>query len=152
MQACNLKRTICFAVLFSTFLTGESCALTEGGVGNAPLADPGWPKGAAQIFNHEGRIAYWVGPPLGGGQWYAECIGDRKYIAELKPAGGEKVGSWGGSSNVGSNNTVEFKGIPPGKYVLSVHPNPSTEVERRRSQTIELSGGEALKIVVKIDD
>ncbi len=468
MQACNLMRTICCVVLFATFLTGKSFALTEGGEGNAPLPDPGWPKGAAQIFNHEGRIAYWVGPPLGGGQWHAECVGDakvlrsvleqfammdgkkrvvvheglgysfwldpngtkrgdrttkidwsltvwepdrwqlqkgmppglsaidqnqvepvaeiavyattvhwsevevpegldvidnrlvahgfkrsdgrviegkiigasneplrgrirveqivskeksgydyntlktietdeagnwaikkvgtewyrliaesdgfasrvighvrydrqpgwefmgaqlapqgsiqgqvrdrdgnplaevrvalrdlvsidgnryetvgdsfqttdtegkfeftniphgrarltvhrddffsaglgqdisipgeslkllmsraaklmihveftrepdqKKYIAELKPAGGEKVGSWGGSSNVGSDNTVEFKGIPPGKYVLSVYPNPSTEVERRRSQTIELSGGEALKIVVKIDD
>lgn len=51
-------------------------ALIEGGTGNEPLRDPGWPQGAAEIFNHPGRVAHWVGPPFGGGQWHAECRGD----------------------------------------------------------------------------
>ena len=29
----------------------EAFALITGGVGNSPVGDPGWPKGAAAIFN-----------------------------------------------------------------------------------------------------
>ena len=54
----------------------RASALIEGGEGDTPLSDPGWPEGAAAVFNTEGRIAYWVGPPLGGGQWHSECRGD----------------------------------------------------------------------------
>jgi hypothetical protein len=53
-------------------------ALITGGTGNSPLHDPGWPKGAAAIFNSPARIAWWEGPPFGGGQWRAECRGDAK--------------------------------------------------------------------------
>ncbi|HBO44304.1 MAG TPA: hypothetical protein DD670_10310, partial [Planctomycetaceae bacterium] len=28
------------------------------------------------IFNHSARVAWWEGPPLGGGQYHAECRGD----------------------------------------------------------------------------
>lgn len=51
-------------------------ALITGGEGNKPLNDPGWPKGAAVVFNTETRVAWWEGPPFGGGQWHAECRGD----------------------------------------------------------------------------
>jgi hypothetical protein len=62
------------------FFPGRADALITGGVGNKPLRDPGWPKGAAAIFNHPGRVAYWEGPPLGGGQWHSECRGDAKAL------------------------------------------------------------------------
>ncbi len=52
--------------------------MITGGEGNRPVTDPGWPKGAAAIFNIPGRIAWWEGPPFGGGQWHAECRGDAK--------------------------------------------------------------------------
>src|SRR5262245_29537528 len=61
----------------------EASALIEGGVGNKPLNDPGWPKGAAPMFNHPGRIAWWEGPPFGGGQWHTECRGDTKAFNAL---------------------------------------------------------------------
>jgi hypothetical protein len=51
-------------------------ALIVGGVGNAPVHDPGWPEGAAPVFNAEARVAWWEGPPFGGGEWHAECRGD----------------------------------------------------------------------------
>ena len=41
----------------------EAFALITGGEGNTPITDPGWPRGAAAIFNHPGRIAWWEGPP-----------------------------------------------------------------------------------------
>ena len=50
--------------------------LITGGEGNDPVADPGWPKGAVSVFNTQCRIAYWEGPPFGGGQSHAECRGD----------------------------------------------------------------------------
>ena len=58
----------------------EAFALITGGEGNTPIADPGWPMGAAALVNHPGRIAWWEGPPFGGGQWHAECRGDAKAL------------------------------------------------------------------------
>src|SRR4051812_38529081 len=51
-------------------------ALIMGGTGNDPIHDPGWPRGAAAIFNNPARVAWWEGPPFGGGQWHAECRSD----------------------------------------------------------------------------
>jgi hypothetical protein len=64
----------------------EALALIMGGEGNRPLQDPGWPKGAAAIFNNTHRIAYWEGPPFGGGQWHAECRGDTKALHDVLAA------------------------------------------------------------------
>ncbi len=61
----------------------EASALISGDAGNKPVSDPGWPKGAAAIFNHMGRIAWWEGPPFGGGQWHAECRGDAKALSAV---------------------------------------------------------------------
>src|ERR1700730_7506706 len=61
----------------------EAFALIMGGEGNSPIADPGWPKGAAAIFNTKSRIAWWEGPPFGGGQWHAECRGDAKALSAV---------------------------------------------------------------------
>ena len=69
--------TIGLLIAVLAFLVSrEAFALIGGGEGNQPLRNPGWPKGAAAIFNHEGRVAWWEGPPYGGGQWHAECRGD----------------------------------------------------------------------------
>ena len=61
-------------------LPTPSHALITGGTGNAPITHPEWPKGAAEVFNTKTRIAYWEGPPFGGGQWHAECRGDAQAI------------------------------------------------------------------------
>ena len=61
----------------------EALALIVGGEGNKPIMDPGWPKGAAGIFNTPARIAWWEGPPFGGGNWHAECRGDAKAFSAI---------------------------------------------------------------------
>ncbi|WP_406694276.1 carboxypeptidase-like regulatory domain-containing protein [Singulisphaera sp. Ch08] len=69
--------------LLLTFLAAlpqGASAMITGGEGNKALRDPGWPAGAAAIFNHSGRIAWWEGPPFGGGQWHAECRGDTRAL------------------------------------------------------------------------
>jgi hypothetical protein len=84
MIGCNLRgcgrpgptaAAMLLALTMAALPSGEAFALITGGEGNKPIADPGWPKGAAAIFNHPGRIAWWEGPPFGGGQWHAECRG-----------------------------------------------------------------------------
>src|SRR5688572_6964231 len=66
------------ALTIAAIPSGGAASLITGGEGNKPLTDPGWSKGAAAIFNHPSRIAWWEGPPFGGGQWHAECRGDAK--------------------------------------------------------------------------
>src|SRR5205807_1834817 len=75
------KVTTCF--LFAVLVVvspREALALIRGDAGNKPVPDPGWPSGAAVIFNRESRIAWWEGPPFGGGQWHAEGRGDAKAL------------------------------------------------------------------------
>jgi len=75
------------AVLLTTMIAAVSAqtafALITGGVGNDAKDDAGWPAGAAAIFNHPSRVAWWEGPPFGGGQWHAECQGDAKALSAV---------------------------------------------------------------------
>ena len=59
--------TMLLAVAMAVVPSQTAFALIVGGKGNSPVHDPGWPRGAAAIFNNPARIAYWVGPPFGGG-------------------------------------------------------------------------------------
>ncbi|MFO0912745.1 MAG: carboxypeptidase-like regulatory domain-containing protein [Pirellulales bacterium] len=58
-------------------------ALIRGGEGAEPLGDPGWPKGAAAVFNSPTRVAWWEGPPFGGGHWTAECRGKAAELSQV---------------------------------------------------------------------
>ncbi len=69
------------AIVFSPM--SEAFALILGDTGNKSLDDPGWPTGAAAVFNVQPRVAYWEGPPFGGGQWHAECRGDTEAFNKL---------------------------------------------------------------------
>ena len=64
---------VCLALAIAN-IPNQSFALIEGGKGNRPVADSGWPEGAAAIFNHKGRIAWWVADGFPG--WHADCRGD----------------------------------------------------------------------------
>jgi hypothetical protein len=69
--------------LLTVYTPPEAFALITGGEGNQPIPDPGWPTGAAALFNHPGRVAWWEGPPFGGGQWHAECRGDARALSAV---------------------------------------------------------------------
>ncbi len=62
---------------------GFANALITGGEGNRPLRDPGWPAGAVDVFNWDSRVAWWEGPPFGGGQWHAEAKGNAEEINKV---------------------------------------------------------------------
>jgi hypothetical protein len=77
------------SISFALALAGSvrpAFALITGGTGNEPIRDPGWPAGAAEIFNNPARVAYWEGPPFGGGQWHAECRGDTATLNDVLKA------------------------------------------------------------------
>lgn len=76
----RLPLMLVLVVVGLSLMASPAHALIQGGEGNKPVTDPGWPKGAADIFNHASRIAYWVGPPFGGGQWHAEYRGDAETL------------------------------------------------------------------------
>src|SRR5262245_40172687 len=72
----KLGTFLLFAFAIVAVSSPTAFALITGGVGNEPLRDPGWPAGGAVIFNTGTRVAWWEGPPFGGGQWHAECRGN----------------------------------------------------------------------------
>jgi hypothetical protein len=82
---------------------------------------------------------------------FAEAARPKEYIVELTPEGGNVVGSWGGSSQINDKNEVSFKDVPPGRYELVGHPNPSSDKEHTKAIAIDLKGGatEEVKITAK---
>ena len=68
-----------------------------------------------------------------------------KYIVEINEQGddpdtGGKAGSWGGSANIGSTGSYEFKNIPPGDYVVSGKPNPGPISARTVPVVVRIKG------------
>lgn len=81
-RGCWCRVSLVAAALIMVFHQ-PAWALITGGEGNDPVKDPGWPKGGAAVFNTETRVAWWEGPPFGGGQWHAECKGDAAALSLL---------------------------------------------------------------------
>lgn len=80
-------RVTAFLAFLSALVVADSAfALIIGGEGNVPLDDPGWPKGAAEVFNDRTRIAYWEGPPFGGGEYHGEYKGDADDLQRMLDA------------------------------------------------------------------
>jgi hypothetical protein len=71
-----------------------------------------------------------------------------EYIVDIEPEGGNKVGSWGGSSQIDAENKHSFKNAPPGRYILRGHPNPTTDAEVTKPIKIELKGGATEEITL----
>src|SRR5262249_28880140 len=74
---------VLLAAATMSLVSPRAFALITGAEGNTPIKDPGWPNGAAAIFNVQSRIAWWEGPPFGGGEWHSECRGDAKALNEV---------------------------------------------------------------------
>src|SRR6185312_8221519 len=75
--------TMLLAMVMVGGLVHTAVALITGGKGNMPVSDPGWLRGSAAIFNNLARVAWWEGPPFGGGQWHAECRGNARALSAV---------------------------------------------------------------------
>lgn len=76
------RKTSLLAVWLLLCLAAPGVALITGGAGNKPLSVPDWPKGAADLANLKTRIAWWEGPPFGGGQYHFEYRGTTDDLQE----------------------------------------------------------------------
>lgn len=82
----TLRRLACWAGCVSLMILSTAApawALIRGGEGAEPLHDPGWPQGAAAVFNTAARVAWWEGPPFGGGHWTSECRGKAADLSQV---------------------------------------------------------------------
>lgn len=77
---------------------------------------------------------------------------DGPYIANLTPEGGDKVGSWGGSTEVKPDGTFEFDGVPPGKYTVTARQNPGTVVEGKdpNARDLEVKAGATEEVEIEL--
>ncbi len=71
--AATMGMAAAMAVAFVQTVT----AMEMGGEGNTPIGDPGWPKGAAAVFNNPARISFWNWE---GARDRAEFRGDAKVL------------------------------------------------------------------------
>jgi hypothetical protein len=71
------------------------------------------------------------------------------YIVRIAPEGGEKIGSWGGSGDIDTQNQITYQDIPPGRYVLTGRPNPGSDNQETAPVTVDLKPGETTKVTLK---
>ena len=77
---------------------------------------------------------------------FAGAVRPKEYIVEIEPKGGSVIGKWDGSANIDANNLVSFENVPPGRYVLTGHPNPSRADQQTKPLAIDLKGGQTAEI------
>lgn len=71
------------------------------------------------------------------------------FVVNVAPEGGEKVGSWGGSSQLGPDGTCVFTDIPPGRYTVHSRPNPGGEADRTPDVTVAVKPRETAEVLLK---
>ncbi|HZZ43928.1 MAG TPA: carboxypeptidase regulatory-like domain-containing protein [Tepidisphaeraceae bacterium] len=74
MSPTKLRIGILSAMLLLTSFPAR--ALITGNTGYAPAGDGNWPAGSVDLVNLHSRIAYWEGPPHGGGEFHFLYRGD----------------------------------------------------------------------------
>jgi 5-hydroxyisourate hydrolase-like protein (transthyretin family) len=73
-------------------------------------------------------------------------------VLKLKPEGGNKPGSWGGSWTLSADGSFKMTGIPPGKYVISTRPNPGSSRFEPNAETITVKAGKTYEMEVLHED
>jgi len=72
------------------------------------------------------------------------------YIVRMEPEGASAVGNWSGSGNIDGENQISFADVPPGRYFVQGHPNPSRANQGTKPVTIELQGGQPTEITLPV--
>lgn len=65
----------------------------------------------------------------------------RAFMAEIQPKDGLRVGTWGGSMQCKKDGSFEFKGVPPGEYIIVAKPNPMREGEASEPKLVTITVG-----------
>ena len=67
----------------------------------------------------------------------------------IAPAGGERVGQYGGSARCGADGRFEFKGVPPGRYLVTTRMDRHTGEADPGAVPITLEEGATLEVLVE---
>ena len=118
------------AALLTSLAAPNAFASIIGGEGNKPIGDPGWPRRAA-VFNTPSRIAWWEGPPFGGGQWRSECRGDARALRSMCPQDGFASSPRLTASCPASSTMRSSPSSPSGDTSIVACPNRHTVVSGR---------------------
>ncbi|MHC4403026.1 MAG: hypothetical protein ACYTG0_25475, partial [Planctomycetota bacterium] len=69
------------------------------------------------------------------------------HMTNIEPEG-DTIGKWGGSANL-KNGEFLFKGVPPGKYLISAHPNPHNSRDPKPSKWIVVEPNKAVEVELR---
>ncbi|UCF14308.1 MAG: carboxypeptidase regulatory-like domain-containing protein [Phycisphaerales bacterium] len=91
----------------------------------------------------------------GTGTVRGKVVGDdgnpprRTFMVQIEPKEGATVGTWGGVIQCKEGGVFEFKGVPPGEYVVIAKPNPMREGEASepKAVTVTIGGTVSLEII-----
>lgn len=76
------------------------------------------------------------------------------HLVRLVPEGGEKIGSWSGSGDLAADGTMQFEGVPAGRYVATVRPNPGPQppVDGKdpTAKAVEVRAGRTEEVVFEV--
>jgi protocatechuate 3,4-dioxygenase beta subunit len=67
----------------------------------------------------------------------------------VAPVGGERIGKWGGGSNLKPDGSFEFTSVHPGEYVVSTKPQLPGIPKGPNAKTIKVEGGKTVEVEVK---
>lgn len=73
-------------------------------------------------------------------------------VLEIEPPGEEQVGKWGYSGYLSENGSFDISGIPPGEYIISARPNPSSSDYQPHTQKIIVQSGKTYEITITLAD
>jgi hypothetical protein len=71
------------------------------------------------------------------------------YMVSIAPKGGEAVGKYGGSGNINAKDEMTFDNVPPGEYVISGRPNPSSANQETEPVMVDLKGGKTAELKLR---
>jgi hypothetical protein len=66
----------------------------------------------------------------------------------LETAGPVRIGKWGGSMECSPDGRFEFKGVPPGEYILSTKPILPGEPHDPNAKMITVKAGETIDVTI----
>ncbi|HVJ80760.1 MAG TPA: carboxypeptidase-like regulatory domain-containing protein, partial [Planctomycetia bacterium] len=72
-----------------------------------------------------------------------------EYMVAIEPEGGNKIGSHGGSGIIDAANKMTFNDLPPGKYFIHGHPNPTSDNQKTDPIPIDIKGGDSAELTLK---
>jgi len=69
-------------------------------------------------------------------------------VLEIETPGEEKIGKWGYSGYLSKDGTFNISGIPPGEYIITTRPNPSSANYKPNEQKIVIEPGKTYEIEI----